>query len=246
MKNTWKEELAISSSQCDAEGRLGVRNTFDLFMDMASAHAAHLCVGYHDMLEHRCCWVAVRTRVRFCQRPRMGEVVVAETWPGRPGLAKSDRYYRLFCGGSVAAEGRTEWAAQDIDTGAVRRTDSYGFPTGMDFRADRVCYEPFTRFRDFAASGEEPVRVYTVDSMDIDTGKHMNNVAYIRMLLATFSTEELRAMDIAEAEISYRRACLEGEELKIYRRLEAGVWSFQVCRPDGETAIHALIRGGGG
>ena len=244
MNNTWKKELTVLSSQCDAEGRLGIRNTFDLFMDMASEHAAQLGVGYDDMLEQRCCWVAVRTRVRFWRRPRLGEAVTAETWPGKPGLAKSERYYRLSCGGGVAAEGRTEWAAQDIDTGAVRRTDSYGFPMGFDFRPDRVCEEPFTRFRDIDVNGIEPVRVYTVDPMDIDMGKHMNNVAYIRMLLGTFSTAEQEAMGITEAEISYRRACFEGEELRIYRRFDGGVWQFQVCRPDGETAIHAMLRCG--
>ena len=244
MKNLWREEFEIRSSLCDTEGRLGIRNTFDLFMDMASVHAAHLGVSYFDMLEQRCYWVAVRTRLRFYHRPHLRETAAAETWPGKPGLAKSDRYYRLLCGGEVAAEGRTEWAAQDIDTGAVRRTDSFGFPMDLDFCAERVCAEPFTRFRDFDTDGEEPVRMYTVDSMDIDMGKHMNNVAYIRMMLGTFSTRELEEMQISEVEISYRRACFEGEELKVFRRFENGVWLLQVVRPDGETAVHARIRGG--
>ena len=242
MNNTWNEKITILSSLCDAEGKLGVRNTFDVFMDLASVHAAHLGVGYYDMLDRRCYWVAVRTRVVFWERPRLGETVTAETWPGKPGLAKSDRFYRLSRSGAVLAEGRTEWAVQDIDTGVVRRTDSSGFPMELDFRAERVCAEPFTRFRDWDVSGEEPVRVYEVDPMDIDMGRHMNNVAYIRMLLGTFSTAEQEKMDFSEVEISYRRACFEGEELKIYRRFEDDAWMFRVCRPDGETAIHALLR----
>ena len=242
MKNTWREERLIHTSLCDAEGRLGIRNAFDLFMDMASVHAAHLGVSYYDMLERRCYWVAVRTRVRFKCRPRLGEAIEMETWPVKPGLAKSERCYRLFCGGDEAAEGRTEWAAQDVDTGSVRRMDSFGFPMELDFRTDRACPEPFTRFRDMDTSNEAPVRVYTVDPMDIDLGRHMNNVAYIRMLLGTFTTEEQERMDISEVEVSYRRACFEGEELRIYRRRQEDGWMFQVCRPDGETAIHALMR----
>lgn len=242
MNNTWNEEITILTSDCDAEGKLGVRNTFDIFMDLASAHAAHLNVSYYDMLDRRCYWVAVRTRVVFHERPHLGESITAETWPGKPGLAKSDRYYRISRNGSVLAEGRTEWAAQDIDTGAVRRTDSYGFPMELDFRGEKVCSGPFTRFRDVDVSVEEPVRIYTVDPMDIDVGKHMNNVAYIRMLLGTFSTAEQETMDISEVEISYRRACFEGEALRIYRWSEDGAWKFQVCRPDGETAVHALFR----
>lgn len=245
MKSIWQEEHEIRSSLCDAEGRLGIPNTFDLFMDLASVHAAHLGVSYYDMLKRRCYWVAVRTRVRFYDRPRLGETVTAETWPGKPGLAKSDRYCRLLCGSKAAAEGRTEWAAQDIESGAVRRTDSFGFPIDLDFCPERVCAEPFTRFKDFDEGAAEQVRIYTVDAMDIDMGKHMNNVAYIRMLLGAFTTEELETMRISEVEISYRRACFEGEALKVYRRFEDGAWRFQVVRPDGETAIHALIRGNG-
>ena len=245
MNPSWKEELTVLSSQCDAEGRLGIASIFDLFMDLASVHAAHLGVSYYDMLDRRCYWVAVRTRVRIYHRPRLGEAFAAETWPGKPGLAKSDRYYRLICGGEAAVEGRTEWAAQDIDTGAVRRTDSFGFPMELGFRSDRVCAEPFTRFRDFDAGETEPVRIYAVDPLDIDMGKHMNNVAYVRMLLGTFSAKELEEMRVSEVEISYRRACFEGEALKIYRRCENGARLFQVCRPDGETAIHAVIRGSG-
>ena len=239
MENIWNREYIILSSFCDAEGKLGIRNIFDMYMDMAAIHAAHLGVSYYDMLERRCYWVAVRTRVKFYERPRLADTVMATTWPGKPGLAKSDRFYRITRDGKVLSEGRTEWAAQDIDTGAVRRTDSYGYPVELRHHEEKVCAEPFTRFRDMDTAGMEPVRIYTVDPMDIDVGRHMNNVAYIRMLLGTFSTEAQEDMDISEAEISYRRACFEGERLAVYRRREENVWSFQVVRPDGETAIHA-------
>ena len=172
----------------------------------------------------------------------MGSAFSAETWPGKPGLAKCDRFYRLFAGERLLAEGRTEWAVQDLETGMVRRTDSFGYPLTLPYRPDRVCDGAFTRFRDADITSMEPVRIYAVDPMDIDTGHHMNNTAYIRMLLGTFSTAELNAMQVSEIEISYRRGCFEGEILSIYRRRENGVWSFDVKKPDGETAVHALVK----
>ena len=242
MENLWKREYDVLTSLCDAEGRLGIRNIFDIFMDMAADHAQHLGVGYHAMLERRCYWVAVRTRVRLYERPSLGQRVTAYTWPGKPGLAKCDRFYRLCLGDQVLAEGRTEWASQDIDTGAVRRTDSFGYPRQLAHREEKVCAEPFTRFRGFESGPEEPVRHYTVGSMDIDVGRHMNNVAYIRMLLDGFSTEELTAMEVTEVEISYRKACFEGETLTICRRPTGEGWLFQVQRPEGEVAVQALLR----
>lgn len=238
MNNSLEKPILILASDCDDSGRLGVRNLFEWFMDLAAEHAVRLGVGYFAMLERGCCWVAVRTRIRVYRRPPMGQTVRAETWPGKPGLAKSDRFYRVWSGDELLAEGRTEWAVQDLSTGAVRRTDSYGWPD-ITVREDRACADAFTRFGRLT-EGES--FSYTVSSMDIDVGHHMNNVAYIRMLLSTFSTAELSDMDIREAEISYRRTCLEGEPLTIRRLRQGDAWLFQAEKADGETAVQALFR----
>lgn len=238
MDSILKKEKLVLSSDCDAEGQLGIRNIFDWIMDLAAEHAARLGVGYYEMLERGCFWVAVRTRVKIYRRPALGQAVQAETWPAKPALAKSDRFYRLLSDGETLVEARTEWTAQDLNTGAIRRTDSYGWPD-IETLPERVCGEAFTRFR---AVSEGETFSYTVGSMDIDTGRHMNNVAYIRMLLGLFSTAELAAMDIYEAEVSYRRACMEGERLTVRRVKEDGAWLFQVEKPDGEPAMQAIFR----
>ena len=241
MDNRLRKDYTVLTSSCDAEGLLGLRNIFDICMDLAAEHAAELGVGYYDMLDKRCFWVAVRTRVRIYERPKLGSHITTETWPGKPGRAKSDRYYRLSADGRVLVEGRTEWGVQDLDTGAVRRTDSYGYPLELVHCEDRVCAEPFTRFRQQAPEEDEFVQTCRVRSMDIDVGRHMNNVAYIRMILNTFTVRELSRMNIRELEISYRQACYEGEELSIYRCREEDGWFFQVQKEDGETAVHARV-----
>ena len=238
MENQLTRSILVLTSICDAEGKLGVKNTFDCFMDLAAEHAQSLGVGYYDMVKRGCIWVAVRTRVKFYRRPLLGETILTETWPGKPGLAKSDRFYRIWNGDELLAEGRTEWTAQDLETGAVRRTDSYGWPE-LPLREDKVCAEPFTRFKRLT---EGETFSYTVGSMDIDTGRHMNNVAYIRMMLGTFSTSELADMELREAEISYRRACFEGETLTVRRAFPDGAWMFQAEKPDGEAAVQAVLR----
>jgi acyl-ACP thioesterase len=239
MENYLEKQYSVTSSLCDAQGLLGLRNIFDICMDMAAENAAQQKLGLYDMRAQRCYWVAVRTRVRLYKRPTMGEHFTAMTWPGKPALAKGDRFYRLTQGDALLAEGRTEWAAQDMDTGRIRRTDSYNYPPELIHRAETVCAEPFVRFHDLPLTEKTLVKTYTVGSMDIDLGQHMNNVAYIRMLLGTFTVAELAAMDVQEVEISYRRGCFEGEELSIYRVLEDNVWRFQVQKPNGETAVHA-------
>lgn len=242
MKNTLHTPLKILSSVCDGEGKLGCYNTFNFFMDLAAEHAGELGAGYYAMRDKRRYWVVVRTRVRFYDRPAMMESVEGETWPAAPSLVKCERFYRLSQGEKVLAEGRSEWAVQDMDTGRVVKTTEC-YPAGLLFREDRVCEEPFTRFKPLSGPWDE--FSYTVTAMDIDTGHHMNNVMYIRMLLNTFTGEELRVMEVREIEISYRRACVEGERLVVRRALREGVCWFDVVKPDGEIAVQALLRTNG-
>lgn len=239
MENKLTKEIRVLSSLCDAQGRMGVFNIFNAFMDMAAEHADRIGVGFYAMLDKGAFWVAVRTRVRFYDRPALMDVIGGETWPAAPALAKNDRFYRLSRGGKILAEGRTEWAAQSVETGRILRCAEY-FPGNISFLEEQVCPEAFTRFRPLAGDGE--TFFYTVAAMDIDTGHHMNNAMYIRMLLNTFSVAEQQSMDMTEMEISYRRACREGENLSICRQFRENAWWFDVIKPDGEIAAQALLR----
>ena len=240
-ENIFETAFAVQSSQVNAQGRMSVAGMFDLFMDMASSHAEKLGVGYDGMRARHAYWVAVRTRVRVYERPRLTETVTARTWPGKPGAIKCDRFYTIARGDTVLAEGRTEWVGQNTDTGRVMKVGDFNYPLTMEHRTEKVCQEPFTRFRE-QPDPENLCLTYTVGSRDIDMGRHMNNVAYIRMLLGTFTVAELEAMDIAEVEISYAMACREGETLSVYRRRDEEGWRFLAQKTDGTTAVQMAIR----
>lgn len=123
----------------------------------------------------------------------------------------------------------------------MERPGDYGVLQSMEHWPEKVCTGPFTRFRE-APAAENLVKTYTIGSQDIDTGRHMNNVAYIRMLLGTFTTAELADMPVREVEVAYRVACFEGQTLSIYRRRDEEGWHFLVQNPDGETALQAVLR----
>lgn len=241
MQNYLEKEEVLLTSKLDYAGKLKTAGLFDLFMDLAAEQAEYMGVGYRSMLEHRAFWLAVRTRVRVYRRPGLQDRVTVKTWPGKPGLIKCDRFYSLTMDGETLAEGRTEWVAQNIDDGRMLKTDAFGYPMDMVPLPERVCDGPFTRFRE-RPDPENLLTSYTVGSRDIDTGRHMNNVAYVRMLMGTFSVAELEQMDISEAEISYSAACLEGERLAVYRRRDEEGFHFLVQKPDGSTAAQMAVR----
>ena len=97
------------------------------------------------------------------------------------------------------------------------------------------------RFRDDLLP-EELVQRHTVRSTDIDMGHHMNNVAYVRLLLDCFPASVLAGGEIASMEIHYAAPCLEGEELSVLCRREGGICRMAVRKPDGKTAVLAAVR----
>lgn len=98
-----------------------------------------------------------------------------------------------------------------------------------------------TRFADDLMQAEL-VRGYTVRPTDIDFGRHMNNVAYVRVLLDCFSAAELASGRIASMEVHYAAPCLEGEELGVYCRREENGCRLAIKKADGKAAVLAAVK----
>lgn len=240
MEAYYSKIMRIGVSICDASGRLALSSAFALFQDAASEHARELGVGSDAMAEKGFFWITTRTRVRFYRRPRLMEQVRLGTWPAAPGAIRCDRFYRLEgMDGEILCEGRTEWCVLDLRSGRPAPPASV-FPEGIEYREEGCLGEPYARYRhDFA--DDERAASFTVRPSDVDLGRHMNNVAYLRMICDSFSVEALEKEDVREMEIWFSLPCFEGEALDVMRRQTDCGYEFGVKRPDGRYAALARM-----
>lgn len=240
MQNRFDQEIRIAASMCDFSGRLGLADLFSLFMDIAAEHAEQIGLGGEDMARSGRFWLTVRTRIRVHAMPAMMTRAVASTWPGRPSEMRCDRFYTLAAGSTLLAEGRTEWALLDLRTGRTTSVQS-AYPPTLALSEETVCAEPYARIDpDFASA--EPLGDYIVRSTDIDVGGHMNNVAYARALLGTFSCRRLKEMAIREMEICFCAPCFEGETLSVRcRSTENGLELAMLKADQTSTTLARLI-----
>ncbi|MFQ8792194.1 MAG: hypothetical protein ACLR77_07695 [Oscillospiraceae bacterium] len=116
-----------------------------------------------------------------------------------------------------------------------------GFPADFPFSDHTGITDRPTRFADDLTQAEL-VRGYTVRPTDIDFGRHMNNVAYVRVLLDCFSAAELASGRIASMEVHYAAPCLEGEELGVYCRREESGCRLAIKKADGKAAVLAAVK----
>lgn len=235
MENRYRGKWMVPLSRCDDASRLSVQGALGQFMDIAALHAEMIGVGGEAMAQKGLFWLTVRNRIRIHKRPAMLQTVELETWPGAVDNLRCERYYTMKRGDTLLMEARTQWAVFDL---AQQRPIPVApvYPPELVLPEDTVCDGPYAPLREMP---EEEICRYTVRSVDVDLGHHMNNAAYIWMLLGTLPSAELHR--IREMETHYRRPCLEGETLSIRRRRTENGWLFAAVKESGETAVSAQV-----
>ena len=237
--NKYCTDICILPSQTDYVNRLGYYETFRLFMDIANAHAGKLGCDQITLMDRNLFWLTVKTRICFYKRPKMSDLVEAQTWPVRPGSLRTDRCYRIKDSSGVLAEGRTEWAVMDLGKGRLANLSDI-FPEDLVFNDEPFPITDFPRI--MPADGTYSIKgTYKVTSSDIDMGQHMNNTAYVRALMGMFSIQELKDMDIKEITVVFKTSAHEGDVLSMAYKKEDNVIDCGLYFEDGKPSLLAQI-----
>lgn len=234
MESILTQSFSVLPSRCDSSGRLGIPDCFQLFMDIATAHANLLGVGMADFSPRHLFWITARTKVRFFRRPKIDESVSLLSWPDPPDRLRCTRQYLLKKGEETLAVGKTQWAVMNTETGSLQSVSDV-FPTGLAIPDTPAMADAFLRIKDDFS--ETPFASYVVRSTDIDVGGHMNNCAYIRALASAFSCRDWNAMNLTELDVHYKASCYEGDTLLLQQRPANDGLEFRAALPDGKTIL---------
>ena len=257
LQGFFEKNFTLSPDYCGASARMSPLAAFTMFQAIAAEHAERIGVGGAAMARRGAFWLTLHSRVDFFRWPALAQEVTAATWPehceGRS--LRCFRSYSLRQGDQLLALGRTQWAVlgekgrlipfpEEMNRKLVSAiADLYFCPTAnnrKNLEREGITEAP-ARFRDDLLP-EELVQRHTVRSTDIDMGRHMNNVAYVRLLLDCFPASVLAGGEIASMEIHYAAPCFEGEELSVFCRREGSICRMAVRKPDGKTAVLAAVR----
>ena len=236
--SVYEKQMKILPSVCDWTGRLSVPHTFELFMDIATEHADELGIGLKDLSKDGLFWLTVKTKVRFVNRPKMGDTVTVSTWPEAPKLLRCNRDYAVTKDGETILTGKTEWAIMNMETGRLHGATEI-YPPELILTDRQVMPEPFSKLR--TAGEEETVGVYTVRSTDIDIGGHMNNAAYIRAFAGLLDSAQWKSTAFSCVEVHFRTQCFEGDTLTFLRSKAENGFLTQAYLPDGRIAVQILV-----
>ena len=241
MRSIFEKNYTLTPEYCSASAALSPLGAFTIFQAMATQHADAIGVGSTAMAQRGLFWLAVHTRIDFFAPAYLMDELTAQTWAEacRERDVRSYRSYTLRRGETDIARGKTEWAI----LGPGQKLTPFGqlgFPEDYVFSERQGITDAPCRFTDdFDES--DLVGHYTVRSTDIDLGHHMNNVAYVRVLLDCFPAAVLDSGAVRSMEVHYSAQCREGEELSVYLKREGKLCRMAIKRPEGKTAILASV-----
>lgn len=238
MESKFTQNMMVLLSHCDSTKRLSIPSMFSIFMDAATLHAEQLGIGSDTLGPKGLFWVAVRTRLRIYERPEMMDNITVCTWPEVAGKIRCNRDYLVTMGDKRLIEGKTEWAIIELDSGKPYRMQQI-YPDGFEFCSELVIPEPFERMNDMCAECTL-FATHRVTAADLDFGGHMNNAAYIRALMSSFSSEEWQSLNITDIEIAYKNQCYEGDVIELRRKTVDKTTYITMGGSDGK--ISALIK----
>ena len=236
----YKRDLIITPSMCDSDSMLSIPAAFDLFQDTATLHADHFDIGPAGMNRRNYFWIISKTAMRLIRMPNMMEHIEAVTWIQPADRAKCERDFALMSGGETLLLCRSIWAVMSHDTGRI--VPMAGLYPDIEFNVPAPEEVSFSKIsKDFASAGR--IGEYTIRSVDIDLGGHMNNVNYIRAMLGCLSSAELAGKKSGEIEVQYLSQSYEGETLTFMRRDDAGgLQEIGALKEDGKAAFLAKLK----
>lgn len=218
MQNFYKTDYTVKSTEIDSNWKMRLDHIVELLQAVTGVHSLDLGVDGPTMLQKsNAFWVLTKFKVKIVEFPLMDDNLSVETWPT---IVKGVRFGRDFlmekCGKNIVL-GTSEWCTLDYTTGELRRANSVCYPADMPHRDYLSGAGDFIKVRETVAE-EDYNHTHTCHFVDIDTNKHTNNIAYLRMALNCFSPDEFESLNIEDMQITFLAQTYYKDEIKIYKK----------------------------
>ena len=218
MNNTYKLNHTVSYSEVDSFYKLRLDYILLLFQNIADLHSKEMGIDGETLLQKSdVFWVLTKVKLKITELPRFSDDLTIETWPLKAKGVRYDRDFKLSEEGKTFVMGSSEWCTLDYTTHKLRRVDSVDYPQDMPFREERSGAGELLRVKESVCDADFH-HSYRSSFVDIDTNKHTNNVAYLRMVLNCFSPDEFEAIKIDEFQINFLAQTFHDDEIKLYKK----------------------------
>ncbi len=218
MQNFYKTDYRVKSTEIDSSYKMRIDYIISLFQSITGVHSTELGVDGPTLLEKsNAFWIITKFKLKFNRFPIMDEKLQVETWPTTVKGVRFGRDFLLSKNGEDLIMGTSEWCTLDYTTKEIRRANSVCYPADMPHRTDLSGAGEFIKTKETVCDADYN-HTHKSAFIDIDTNKHTNNIAYLRMALNCFSPDEFDKLNIEAVQISFLSQTYFGDEIIIYKK----------------------------
>lgn len=227
----------VNSHDEDMFGNLRPGAVIRYMQEAANLQLFETGFSYDEMYRQGRVFILSRLNVSIYADLHPHDKLRAQTWLSDCHGVVFNRFYKLYRGDDLAAEGASVWGLIGVEDKKIHRTTDIDWQIHADTDTVGIDMPKRLSHKDvpFTLCGER-----TVYYSDCDLNGHMNNTVYADMLFS-FSPE-IRAGKNCRAvsmNISYVNEAVCGEELKVYTADVDGVRCFRTVRQDGQINAEA-------
>ena len=228
--------------EADADGYIGMKAYLEYFQDAASGYMYSFHwdnITVHE--KYGVGWLLLKYHMVMYSRTLYDNDLDLECWIEKNRHPAAVIFnLRILEKGKLLAEGRLESCLMDMGKQRIVKPEVIGLDRelALDMRVEGA---EFGRYTD-SIEGAEYIYEHVVRYSDLDNNDHVNNLNYMPMMQNAFDADFHRTHVLAEMEIQYKKQCVYGEKLKIYRKQEGEEYRVLVVKEDGVAAAVAMMR----
>lgn len=188
---TYEQELLIRTCDCDFTGSWRPSAIMEAMQELSGIHSELIGCGRNTLLTRNIVWVLNRSEIHMQRYPRIGDRVMAQTFPVATRRWFFPRYFFFRDEkGEVLGYAATLWALMDLGSRCLLPPKEIGtvlpdnsdlpLPMGLPATVDTV-------------AGEERILRRVPGYFDLDVNQHVNNTRYADWACDALGIDVMRA-----------------------------------------------------
>ena len=227
----------IKSYQSDQNGKLNLHSLFQLLQECAWDNARLNNFGYEYLDLKNAFWVLSRVLVEIKEYPEWKDEIEIKTWTKGVEGFFAIRDFQISKNGKVIGNVTSYWLILDKESKRPKRLDDFNF-VHENFLKESAINKKLGKIQVSGESLElEKRKVYT---SDLDVNKHVNNATYVRWILDSYFSHNLKP--IYRFEINFMSELLLNDKFVVFKSGNDENMSFVLKNTQDKEICKALLR----
>ncbi len=235
MKYEYSNNYEINYSEVNPKLELGIVGTVELLENIVTDFYSSFGQGNYTIKgKFNSVWVYTKIKIKFLKKPKLKDTINAKSYNVKITPARTETETIISSNHEDIIIAKHETCVINTEKRKAVKLSTVNYPEDMNI-VDSNKVGNFSKIS-VLVDNSDYIYSHKVQYTDIDFSKHTNNVMYVKHMINSFPLDFWMEKEINDFEIHYISETTEGEELKIYNKIDDNKIYFLVKTDEKEVA----------